>query len=312
MPNVFFCNAPLPPALISMGSDWGPASLPTTDLHPMKNFTSPLIALLAALTASSASAQIEIGSSGFCSGVANSTGVPSEMTAFGSTVVSQNDVTLSVTSLPPSSLGYFIVGPDPGAVFNPGGSTGTLCISGAIGRYAGNIMSTGATGEANFTVDLTSLPSPNGSVAVLPEDDWVFQFWHRDTSPAGPTSNFSPGLIIDFAPLVPTFSDDIWPILAQSNVGAPACIICHGSGGMGGLNMGFTPTMGYAALVNAQSTSPGCGGSTYVVPGNLGASLMYDKLSNTSPSCGSQMPFMGTLAGDLNIIRDWILGGAPF
>ncbi len=280
----------------------------------MKNLKTPLftplLALLGLLSAPGAAAQI--GSSGFCSGVANSTGNPSEITGFGSTVVSQNDVTLSVTSLPQNSLGYFIVGPDPGATFNPGGSTGTLCISGAIGRYAGNVLNTGTSGAVSFSVDLTALPSPTGNVAVLPTEDWVFQFWHRDTTPTGPTSNFSPGLIIDFAPLVPTFSDDIWPILAQSNINAPACITCHGSGGFGGLNMGFTPTMGYAALVNAQSSSPGCGGSTYVVPGDLGASLLYDKLSNATPSCGSQMPLNGALAGDINLIRDWILGGAPF
>ena len=277
----------------------------------MKNFKSTALAVFAVLTASTASAQIEIGTAGFCSGAANSTGGPSVITAFGSTVVSQNDVTLDVTSLPQNSLGYFIVGPTPGAIFNPGGSAGTLCITGSIGRYAGNVINTGATGTAGFTVDLTALPSPTGNVAVLPGDDWVFQFWHRDTSPAGPTSNFSPGLIVDFAPLVPTFTDTIWPILLTTNIGAPACVTCHGTNGPGGLTLGFTSTMGYAALVNAQSTSPGCGGSTYVVPGDLGASLMFDKLSNTSPACGVQMPFGGTLASDLNLIRDWILGGAP-
>ena len=85
------------------------------------------------------------------------------------------------------------------ATFFPGGSSGSLCLGGAIGRYAGSFLTTRATGTVSMAVDLTALPSPNGSVAALPEDTWVFQFWHRDvTLSGGTTSNFSRGLEVTF------------------------------------------------------------------------------------------------------------------
>ncbi|QDV05309.1 hypothetical protein Poly30_08050 [Planctomycetes bacterium Poly30] len=274
----------------------------------MKYFPSTLVALLAVTLAQAASAQ-QIGIS-FCSGSANSTGGPSVMVAAGSTNVSQNDVTLACSSLPQNVLGYFLVAPEADFVLNPGGSSGNLCIGGGIGRYAGSVLSSGSTGSVQFPVDLTSIPSPNGNVTVMPGEDFYFQFWHRDTSPTGATSNFSPGYVIDFAPAAPTFAADIWPMLAQSNIGAPACIICHGANGSGGLNLGFTAPMAYNALVNVSSTSGNCAGSIYVVPGDPSSSLMYDKLTNTPPSCGASMPFGGTFAGDTSLIRDWILSGA--
>lgn len=92
------------------------------------------------------------------------------------------------------------------------------------------------------------------------------------------------------------------------NVGAPACIICHTSSqGAGGLDLGFTSEMAYLALVNVASTSGNCGDSVYVVPGDLSACLLYDKLTNTPPACGAPMPLGGTFAGDTALIREWIL-----
>ncbi|MFT5733408.1 MAG: hypothetical protein ACJA2W_001799 [Planctomycetota bacterium] len=280
---------------------------PLLTLITMKSLPSTFAAFVAVTLAPAASAQIGVS---FCSGNANSTGSPSVISATGSTNVSQNDVTLDCTSLPQNVLGYFITGPSPGSVFNPGGSAGNLCIGGGIGRYAGSVLSSGSAGSVNFVLDLMSFPSPTGNVAVMPSDDWFFQFWHRDTSPTGPTSNFSSGFVIDFSPAAPTFTDDIWPMLAQSNINAPACIICHGPNGPGGLDLGFTPQMAYSALVNVPSTSGNCAGSIYVVPGDPLSSLMYDKLTGTPPSCGAPMPFGGTFAGDTSIIRDWILTGA--
>ncbi|MDA7650827.1 hypothetical protein N8607_00865, partial [bacterium] len=163
------------------------------------------------------------------------------------------------------------------ATFFPSGSSGTLCLGGAIGRYAGSILTTGATGAVSMPVDLTALPSPNGSVAALPEDTWVFQFWHRDTSPTGVTSDFSPGLGVHFNDAAPTFLGGIWPMLAQPNVNATACILCHDANHPTGLNMQVAPNLACAALVNATSTSPNCGGSTYVVPLDPASSLLFDK-----------------------------------
>lgn len=276
----------------------------------MNPLTAPLIALALAATAPTASAQIGVT---FCPGNPNSTGAPATITATGSTDVSQNDVTLGCANLPQNSLGYFIVSPFAGGTPNPGGSEGFLCLGNSTGRYVGNVINSGATGTASMMVDLTSIPSPTGPVVAMPSDTWFFQYWHRDMAlGGGATSNFSPGLSIDFDTATPTFSQDVWPMLAQSNIGAPACINCHGVNGPGGLNLGFTPAMAFAALVNTSSSSGNCGGSIYVVPGNPNASLMFDKLSNSPPACGAQMPFGGTFAGDVNVVRDWILQGAAF
>lgn len=241
----------------------------------------------------------------------NSTGVASVLMTEGSAVVAENDLTLTCTQLPQNTFGMFIVGDGVNFIPNPGGSAGFLCVGGTIGRFLNSVGNTGAAGTAQFSVDLTALPAGAMTVAAQPGEAWYFQYWHRDTGAAGPTSNFSPGREVVFAPAVPTFRDDVWPMLASTNIGAPACIICHSaSNPPGGLDLGFTADMAYAALVNVASTSGNCGGRTYVVPGDPAASLLYDKLANPAPACGAPMPFGGTFAGDLPVIREWIQQGA--
>ena len=268
-----------------------------------------LLALTTSLLALAAPAAAQIGIT-YCTGNANSTGAPSVISATGQTDVTQNDVTLACSNLPQNAFGYFITSQTQAFIPNPGGSSGNLCISGNIGRYAGDILSSGATGAVSLAIDVTALPSPTGNYAALPGDTVNFQFWHRDAVAGSVTSNFSPGLEITFDSAAPTFAQDIWPMLSQPNINAPECIICHGS--FGGLSLGQDPGSAYAALVNIASSSFNCAGSIYVVPGDPAASLLYDKLANPTPSCGSQMPFGGTFAGDVNVVRDWILAGAPF
>ena len=262
-----------------------------------------------ALLALAAPAAAQIGAS-YCSANANSTGGPSVISATGSTDVALNDVTLSCSSLPLNAFGYFVTSQTQAFIPGPGGSSGNLCIGGSIGRYAGNIVSSGSTGSVSLTIDVTALPAPTGSYAALPGDTVNFQFWHRDASGGQVTSNFSPGLDLSFDSAAPTFEQDIWPMLIQPNTNAPECIICHGS--FGGLNMGTDAASAYASLVNVPSTSFNCQGSIYVVPGDVQNSLFYDKLANPTPSCGSQMPFGGSFNGDVNVIRDWIAAGAAF
>jgi hypothetical protein len=134
---------------------------------------------------------------GYCPGNPNSTGMPSEISASGSRVVSNNDLTLTATDLPPLVFGFFIVSRLQGLVMNPAGSAGNLCLSGAIGRYVGpgQIMNSGLAGEISLTLDLTAIPQPLGFEAVMSGDQWNFQLWHRD---AGSTSNFTNGVQVDF------------------------------------------------------------------------------------------------------------------
>jgi hypothetical protein len=99
---------------------------------------------------------------------------------------------------------------------------------------------------------------------------------------------------------------------------------CHGSG-MGGL--AFKNKRGaYDALVNIVAAGPACAakGGTRVVPGKPDASLLLDKLSHSTPSCGETMPVgaklvpncvstsptVCTTEAEIGLVRDWILAGA--
>ncbi|QDV07947.1 hypothetical protein Poly30_34830 [Planctomycetes bacterium Poly30] len=138
--------------------------------------------------------------SSYCSANANSTGVAGAMSATGAPTAAANDLTLTASSLPNNSFGFFIVSPNQGFVMNPGGSSGNLCLSGAIGRYVGpgQIQNTLGNGGFSLVADLTAIPSPTGPVATNSGDTWNFQGWFRDSSPTGPTSNFTNGLSITF------------------------------------------------------------------------------------------------------------------
>ncbi|MCP3919272.1 MAG: hypothetical protein GY711_27345 [bacterium] len=122
----------------------------------------------------------------------NSTGASAVITATGSAVVANNDLTLTAEFLPVGQFGYFLASETQG-FFNPPGSAGFICLAGAIGRFnqASNIIQ-GPVGS--IQVDLTAIPvSP--PEAVLIGDVWSFQCWFRD---AGGTSNFTDGVSITF------------------------------------------------------------------------------------------------------------------
>lgn len=143
-----------------------------------------------------------IGSPGtnYCMANANSTGGTASMSAVGSTAVANNNMAITATGLPTAAFGFFIVSQTQGFVTNPGGSSGNLCLSGAIGRYVGpgQIMNSGTSGTIGLTLDLTNTPQPNGAVSIIPGQSWSYQAWFRDSSMTGPTSNFSDGLQIDY------------------------------------------------------------------------------------------------------------------
>jgi hypothetical protein len=266
------------------------------------------LATAAVLGAGSASAQL---GTPYCTANVNSTGVISLISASGSTDVAQNNVTLACASLPLNSFGYFIVSRTQSFVANPAGSSGNLCIGGNIGRYSLNILNSGPGGQVSLPIDLTSIPHPTTPFAVVGGDTLNFQYWHRDGVPGGPaTSNFSRGLEVAFtgAPPTPSFLTDVYPLLVLRNSLGFSCLDCH-DGSTCGLDFSTAPGT-YAALVNvAGGAQCSCPATTYVVPGNSAGSLLYQKL--TAPTCGNQMPLVGSFPGDVNIVRDWIDGGAP-
>ena len=136
----------------------------------------------------------------YCTPVANSTGVPAVMSAVGSDVTSDNSVQLIGSDMPAFAFAFFIVSEVQGFAMGPGGSDGNLCLGGAIGRYVGpgQIQQAGLGGSVALTIDLTQVPQPLGFVSIAPGETWNFQAWYRDSTPSGPTSNFTDGLSIAF------------------------------------------------------------------------------------------------------------------
>lgn len=134
-----------------------------------------------------------------CPGVPNSTGAGAELRAFGSPVAADNNVTLLATRLPPMAFGFFITSVTEATIPTPGGSQGTLCVGGGIGRYVGpgQVLASGASGVFSLALDLTSTPTPTGFVSVGAGETRFFQGWYRDANP-GVTSNFTASLKINF------------------------------------------------------------------------------------------------------------------
>lgn len=125
-----------------------------------------------------------------CPGVPNSTGQGGLLTVLGSSMVVDNAVVLRAERLPANSFGYFLTSPVSGFVAQPGGSQGNLCLGGAIGRYAGNVLGSGAAGSFSLSIDPSSTPTPTGNIPVAVGQSWFYQCWHRDANPQV-TSNFT-------------------------------------------------------------------------------------------------------------------------
>ncbi|MEM1448242.1 MAG: VCBS repeat-containing protein [Planctomycetota bacterium] len=134
-----------------------------------------------------------------CVGEPTSTGARARLEAFGVTRVPENDLALFAYDLPASSFTFFLASRTPGSIAHPGGSAGTLCLNGAIGRYVGpgEIQSSGASGVVDLRVDLTRVPQPTGPVQAIAGETWHFQAWFRDVDGAGAaTSNFTGSLAV--------------------------------------------------------------------------------------------------------------------
>ena len=134
-----------------------------------------------------------------CPGAVNSLGVGAQLELSGSATVADLDLTVSVSQLPLNSTGYAITSLDANVVINPGGSFGNLCIAGpSVGRFLGNVLNSGTTGEVSFDPDLMAFPTPTGTEAVMPGDTRYFQYWYRDSVFGFPVSNFSSAMRITF------------------------------------------------------------------------------------------------------------------
>lgn len=136
----------------------------------------------------------------YCTGVPNSLGQTGSLSATGSAIASVNDVTLLVASLPPNEFAIFVTSQTQGFTPNAGGSSGTLCLGGAIGRFQGpgQIMASSATGAITLPIDVTRIPTSMGTASVTAGQTWNFQTWYRDRIFGFATSNFTDALSITF------------------------------------------------------------------------------------------------------------------
>jgi hypothetical protein len=110
----------------------------------------------------------------------------------GSTRLADNNFDMTVTGLPQSSLGYFLMSTNPVPPFAlPAPSQGALCLGPTQVRFRAFVLSSGATGMVNFRPDLANIPPPGAPLA--PGDTAHFQYWYRDF---GNVSNTSSGLAV--------------------------------------------------------------------------------------------------------------------
>ena len=137
------------------------------------------------------SLQPSVGHEEPCGATANSVGLVGSLVALGSDVVSVNALRLRAAHLPPSTFGLVLTSRTPGSITNPGGSAGTLCLGGAIGRVLPGVQAS-PVGDLEVPMDLSSIALPGGPVAAGPGETWRFQLWYRDVDPSGiVTSNFT-------------------------------------------------------------------------------------------------------------------------
>jgi hypothetical protein len=117
-----------------------------------------------------------------------------------------------------------------------------------------------------------------------------------------------PGPVADSASTQATFTEAYTAILQ------PTCSPCHHPGGEGSFQDFSSQSTAYAALVGVKASGPSCGssGDTRVVPGSASQSLLFQKVSEASPPCGSQMPLGGPplSSSQITLIENWINAGA--
>ncbi len=130
----------------------------------------------------------------------NSSGFSATISTTGSLNVSTNNLSLHATGLPTGQFGYFLNSQGQAFISNPGGSQGNLCLGGApMGRHnrSFEVGFSGASGTIDLTLDLTDIPTPNGTYGIVAGETWNFQCWFRDMNP-GSTSNFTDGISVLF------------------------------------------------------------------------------------------------------------------
>ncbi len=131
----------------------------------------------------------------YCYGTPNSTDEYGHLMAFGSRNIAQAQQLFAGT-LPPNSSGFFLASTTQGLLPGAGGSQGTLCVAGSIGRFG--IYNSGSDGVATFNLLPPSIAQPTGTVAATSGESWNFQSWYRDVDGGVATSNFTNAVTVTF------------------------------------------------------------------------------------------------------------------
>lgn len=151
-----------------------------------------------------------------CSVTNNTSGAPAILTAKGSTVLTDNFLTLDISGLPTTGTTAYVFnalipGNSPSIIATPGAdgtpSAGDICIAGGVfGRHLfnGDIF-VGDSGAFSINVDLTAVPHPETPFdyfqAVVAGETWFWQCWYRDLDTSvtpNTTSNFSSAISVTF------------------------------------------------------------------------------------------------------------------
>ena len=143
---------------------------------------------------------VPVGDPSCTDSVPTSVGVPARIDATGSSSVAANQLTLVAYDLPANAAGFFLASETLTPAMPVTGSTGELCLGGAIGRFVGpgQVGFSGLSRSFQLSVDLSSMPTPSGLVQVLIGESWSFQGWFRDQLGGTTTSNFTGAVTVTF------------------------------------------------------------------------------------------------------------------
>lgn len=127
----------------------------------------------------------------YCAANVNSTGSAASISAFGSLIVGDNELTLVAQDVPVGTPGLFFFGQMPANL--PFGE-GLRCVGGSIARIQPETFGS-STGQVTRTLDLTTSPAAGVIVSGVTQ---YFQYWYRDPS-GGPSGfNTTNGVSVSF------------------------------------------------------------------------------------------------------------------
>ena len=130
--------------------------------------------------------------------IPNTTGQSGIIQAQGQANPSANEFTLVGRQLPRFEFVFFLGSQTQAFVPLAGGSSGNLCVGGAVVRFNSQAGQIPPSGVFARTIDLSNVPEPPFfNTMVQSGQTWNFLLWHRD-SVLGPTSNFTNGVAVTF------------------------------------------------------------------------------------------------------------------